>query len=182
MQKGLRINTQVRKQFVKKARSARHRTERQEWKDYLNNAQGHRAAVSKYIKEERANRKEDWKLGPLAPNRDAGKHRGLLATIDVAFANLPAVPKYANNGPKHSGSTYVDYGAEESKKFKGRTLVGNILIGDRVCIVKGDPKIRGLVGYVKDVEEDTESVRITNIYMVCQFINDMLNSNLNRET
>lgn len=170
MQKGIRINSQVQKQLAKSSKGVRTKFQRKEWKAFLQSSGTNQQLKQQYYKEEREHRKEDWKLGPLAPNRDAGRQRGLLATVDVQFATPPRVPSYLTKDPQHrpkiAGYEFHDYEASPALKFKGKTIIGNILVGDRVCVIHGDEKIKGLVGYVKEVMDEQESVRITNINVV----------------
>ena len=78
--------------------------------------------------------------GPLAPKRDSGSRLGTYGTISAQRMHLPKV--------------YED----EKKKFL------NIVLGDRVCLMKGRDK--GKIGKVSNVDRESESVTVEGLNMV----------------
>lgn len=168
MQKAIRINLQARKQAVKAAQRSREKQDYAAWKEYYQQKQMNDKKLREYIKEERAHRREDWMLGPLAPNRNVGLDKGTFGTIDVQSIQRPQIPKPAQGGPKVKGDVATDWEGKHRKlKFKGNTIVGNVVVGDRVCVVHGHPRIKGQIGYVSVVDPEREELRITNINVVC---------------
>jgi len=122
------------------------------------------------MKEERANRREDWILGPLAPNRDVGRDNGKLGTISADLTPEPELPRSVRASPRGRGYDAIDKSGEgRNKLFKGRTIVGNVVAGDRVVIVHGPQRLRGQIGEVLDVDYEKEELKLKNINIVSNF-------------
>ena len=98
-------------------------------------------AQSGVLKEARLRRKEDWELGPIAPKRDVGDAAESYGTTDTRLVQLPTLMK---------------------KDRKRTQLIGE---GDRVVIVKG--RDQGKIGKVSSVDEETGSITITGLNLVC---------------
>jgi len=92
------------------------------------------------VKAERKYRREDWILGPLAPNRLAGKNAGGYGQMDYQAINLPPVL--------------------ESK----RAQYFNFAVNDRVVVMTGREK--GKIGKVKEVNEEQQCVMLEDISIV----------------
>ena len=92
------------------------------------------------VKAERAHRREDWMLGPLAPNRLAGKDGGGYGMMGRLSAQTPTVMK------------------REREKYI------NIVVNDRVVVVSGREK--GKIGKVEIVNEERQSVVLLDINVV----------------
>jgi large subunit ribosomal protein L24 len=92
------------------------------------------------VKAERKNRREDWMLGPLAPNRLAGKNAGGYGQMDLEAINLPPVLE-----------------SERVKYF-------NFAVNDRVVVKTGRDK--GKIGKVTKVEEEKQCVTLDDVNMV----------------
>jgi len=167
MQKTVRINLQARKNLLKQAQEKKVACAKKEWNQYHQQKQVLDAKTRQYVKEERANRREDWILGPLAPNRNVGTSKGTFGTVDVELLQTPMVPTQVQEGPKRLGYDASDYeGKHKRKAFTGRTVVGNVVAGDRVVVVRGPERIRGKIGSVLTVDHDREELRIDNINVV----------------
>jgi large subunit ribosomal protein L24 len=95
------------------------------------------------VKAERLNRREDWMLGPLAPNRLAGKDGGGYGMLDFQAIRLPHVKR------------------EEKSKFF------NFAVGDRVVVVNGREK--GKIGKVTAVDQQRQTVGLKDVNMVRAF-------------
>lgn len=120
-----------------------------------------------YLKEERANRREDWLLGPLAPNRNVGKEKGKLGTISSDIVSNPDLPKAVRASPQGYGYDAVDKtGQGKNKLFKGRTIVGNVVAGDRVVVVHGPERLRGQIGEVLSVDHKKEELKVKDVNIV----------------
>lgn len=128
-----------------------------------------------YIKDEAKSRREDWMLGPLAPNRNSGIHRNVFGTVDGSMANRPALPKDWTPklplGYKYIGDSY--------KGFKGTTMAGNVALDDRVCVVHGPERLVGLIGTVTEVDNQTGMLKLRDINVVCIHRSYALNTSAN---
>lgn len=104
------------------------------------------------IKAERKARREDWLLGPLAPNREVGVVKGSFGALEADRQNLPDV------------------------RVSKRVKYCNFVSGDRVCVVDGREK--GKIGEVVDVDRATETVTVQglNVVSYISFYRHMLHS------
>lgn len=89
------------------------------------------------IKVERAHRREDWMLGPLAPNRAAGKDGADYGLLNPKFITAPVVPP-----------------AEREEYF-------NFAVNDRVVVVKGREK--GKIARIRAIEETRQTVELIGV-------------------
>lgn len=105
-------------------------------------------------------------LGPLAPSRNSGSQKGLFGTLSVDLAQNPTVPKSVRAGPKKLGYAAMSEEEQGEKGFRGDTIVGNVVAGDRVVIVAGEERLRGLVGTVNSVDLEKEEVKLMDINTV----------------
>ena len=99
------------------------------------------------VKAERANRREDWMLGPLAPNRAAGKDGGSYGLLNFQFITPPVVPP-----------------AEREEYF-------NFAVNDRVVVVKGREK--GKIARIRGIDETRQSVELIGVNEVSKLISDI---------
>ena len=174
MQKILRINLNARNQGVRAARRNNLKKIKSEWFDYEQQfVQGQRTRT-KAIKEERANRREDWIAGPLAPKRDVGRLKGLYGTIETAASRSPVVPRNARLGEDDTSKDPDDEEGEdpheipESKVIEGNAR--NIIAGDRVCVIRGREGTKGRIGKVKEIFLDRNEISVEGINMVCSIL------------
>lgn len=91
-------------------------------------------AIRGYVKTERKTRREDWLLGPLAPQRDVGVKKGVYGTMDPFALRDPTIP------------------------IKQRAAYINFAVGDRVCIFRGREK--GRIGRIVTINEEQEMVDV----------------------
>lgn len=84
---------------------------------------------------------EDWTKGPLAPKRDSGPQATTFGALDPAILHPPRVPNHQRR--KHILFTP----------------------GDRVCIIRGRNK--GKINEITQVNEESETVFIKNLNVVC---------------
>ena len=94
---------------------------------------------------ERSRRRADWELGPLSPWRNR-------------FDDLMTKTTFASWSLKQ-----VNYPA---KPPRDRTRDLMIRQGDRVVVVEGHETIKGRVGKVRDVSEDSEMVTVEGMNRV----------------
>lgn len=168
MQKTLRINLLARNQAVKRARKQKARQTFNEWKEYETRDATQEQKMRDYRKEERAHRHEDWKLGPLAPNRGVGKEKGKFGTISYDLQYNYTLPKDGQSTPRLPGYNRMSSEEVDNKypRFKGKTILGNVAAGDRVVIVQGPTRVRGQIGIVSSVDDEREELRISNVNIV----------------
>jgi len=167
MQKTVRINLQARKNLLKQNHKSKNAAAKKEWNQYHLQKNVTENKARQYVKEERANRREDWILGPLAPNRNVGTNKGTFGTVDVDLIQSPAVPKQVKARPVRAGYDATDWeGKHKSSAFTGDTIVGNVVVGDRVVVVHGPERIRGVIGPVLSVDYEREELRIENVNVV----------------
>jgi large subunit ribosomal protein L24 len=109
-----------------------------------------------------ANAKEDWKLGPLRPNRaigpDAEKY-GALTGSQVQKPEIPIKTQKNRNAVREKKGLELEYPlvVDDKKYFP-------IVKDDRVVILKG--KDAGKVGVVREIVERTHDVIIKGMNMV----------------
>jgi len=167
MQKTVRINLQARKNLLKQAQKEKLAKTKLEWSQYHLQKQVTERKARQYVKEERANRREDWILGPLAPNRNVGVNKGTFGTVEPELIQTSAVPRSVRARPKIVGYDAADYeGLDKKWAFTGDTIVGNVVAGDRVVVVHGSERIRGTIGNVLSVDYEREELRIDNVNVV----------------
>ena len=164
MQRILRINLQARNQAAKAARRKEYDTYRKDWKDYQRRYNIREKAQNELIKAEKKARKEDWILGSLAPRRDVGVNQDLYGTVKNLLYQGPVFPSKVRYGPK--GNSWDDV-PDGEKLWEGLGNEGNIVVGDRVCVVKGKDSLIGQIGKVKEVLSDTKELRLEGLNMVC---------------
>lgn len=167
MQKVLRINLNSRNQALKRARRQVWRKRKDEERDYEHWLQQANKKSSAYVKNERKARREDYILGPLAPDRDTGVTKGALGTMDPLLMQRKELPSHVLRGPKEAKwekGRWVEIEKEES--WEGEGNEGNIVVGDKVCVVKGPADLQGQIGLVTDVNSEKGEVVIGDVNMV----------------
>lgn len=165
MQKSLRISLQARNQALKRAHRQTAKETKEEWRDWRRDTIRKNRVANGYVKEERANRREDWIRGPLAPNRNSGLQKDVYGSVDPTFLQNRPIPEAARAGPKKLSSAAVD-SEDRHEGFQGQGNIGNIVVGDRVVVVKGHEKMKGKIGSVTEVDTESEVVKLQNINSV----------------
>ena len=163
MQRILRINLQARNQAAKALRKRELNKYREDWKDYEYRHNLREKSRNEHIKAERKARKEDWTMGPLAPKRDVGTNQNLYGTVTNLLYSGPVFPPKVRYGPKDNSWDAIP---DKQKGFEGLGNEGNIVDGDRVCVVKGKDSLIGQIGKVKEVSNDTKELRIEGLNVV----------------
>lgn len=167
MQKTVRINLIARNSAAKHAQKLERRQTKTEWKEWHAPTKVVAALKNSYLKEERQHRREDWFLGPLAPNRNSGAKKGAFGTVRQELVSGPLIPKSVRAGPKKVGYAALSEEEQLGKEgFKGDTIVGNVVNGDRVVIVHGPEHLRGLIGTVIHTDIEREEVKLRGINTV----------------
>ncbi len=168
MQKVLRINLIARNTALKNARKQKLKDIRKEWREHDQARIVLDKDVRQLIKNERRARREDWAAGPLASQRDVGNKESVYGAGPASLLRAPKFPSSVVRGPKGNGWDPV--GSEglkgENKEWEGEGNEGNIVVGDRVCVVQGKESLIGQIGRVKELQADRRSVSVENINMV----------------
>jgi large subunit ribosomal protein L24 len=140
MQKVLRRSLLARNQALRKTR----RDDKKELKRAVKEFQRDRIMRDKtlrgYVTAERSARREDWLLGPLAPQRDVGDQKGLYGTMNPMAVRQPKVPE------------------------RQRPEYLNFAVGDRVVVVRGRPK--GKISEIKTINEEAMTVTLEGLNTV----------------
>jgi large subunit ribosomal protein L24 len=140
MQRVLRRNVLARNQALKRQR----RASEKEFKDEERKIRQEKVLRARFerdsIKAERKNRREDWMLGPLAPNRLAGNDAGGYGMLGFESIRQPLVPKQ-----------------ERVKWF-------NFAVDDRIVVVNGREK--GKIGKITTIDKERQTVEVAGINMV----------------
>jgi len=110
-----------------------------------------------------ATAKEDWKLGPLRPNRAIGPNAdkyGALTPAQIQKPEIPLKTQQNRNEVREKKGLPLEYPlvVDKQKYFP-------IVKGDRVVILKG--KDAGKIGVVKDTLSRTHEVIVQGLNMVC---------------
>jgi large subunit ribosomal protein L24 len=140
MQKALRNHLFARNQAVKAAHRDSKRAVREERREARQQKIAYERFNLRDIKAERTNRREDWMLGPLAPNRSAGKDGNGYGMLAMQALRRPKVVT-----------------AERERYF-------NFAVKDRVVVIKG--RERGKIGEVNDVDEERQTLQLQDINVV----------------
>ncbi|KAI9696960.1 MAG: hypothetical protein M1836_004921 [Candelina mexicana] len=96
--------------------------------------------IQQELKKARQARREDWELGSLAPRRDVGADTETYGALDSRRLRGP------------------------EKSEKERIKFWNIVVGDRVVIIKGQDK--GKIGRIAEVNKKSEEVIVEGLNMV----------------
>lgn len=144
-----------RQEAIEVLRNAKNlRTNRQRWEND-NVYKIRRAAL--------ANAKEDWKLGPLRPNRAVGTAKDTYGALNGAMIQKPIVDEEVH---KHRNQVRAKRGLDpvfplivDDKKYFP------IVKGDRVTIIKG--REAGKIGYVREIVPKVHDVIVSGLNMVC---------------
>ncbi len=134
MQKVLRRSLLARNQALRRARKLDKKELKKEQHEFHRDRITSEKAMRGYVKSERKNRREDWMLGPLAPQRDVGDLRGSYGTMSLQSLQEPKIPE--RERPK-----YI-----------------NFAVGDRVCVVRG--RARGKISEIRKINEDSLTVEL----------------------
>ncbi len=168
MQKIFRINLLARNQALRATRRKNLEKAKQEWAEHDQRQIAREKAIRGFVKAERRHRREDWIAGPLAPKRDVGEKEKLYGTVDGVLVQGPSFPERARLGPKGNGWDPVgSEGLEsEQKEWEGEGNEGNIVVGDRVCVIRGHENIVGRIGTVTDISGERKELTVDGINMV----------------
>ncbi|KAL1960195.1 hypothetical protein VTO42DRAFT_8738 [Malbranchea cinnamomea] len=139
MQRLARRAALARRQAERKAKAVAEKDRKHEWWANFQEKVAAQRDLLEQEKEERARRREDWLLGPLAPRRDVGEKFGLYGTVPSSRIQPPKV-----------------------EKAKRRKYV-NFAPGDRVCLIKGREK--GKIGKVLTVNAEAETLTVDGVNM-----------------
>jgi large subunit ribosomal protein L24 len=140
MQKVLRRSLLARNQALRKTRRNDKIELKKEVKEFHRDRVMRDKALRGYVKAERTARREDWFLGPLAPQRDVGDQKGIYGTMSPMAMRQPQVPE------------------------RHREKYINFAVGDRVVVVRGRSK--GKITEIKNVDAEAMTVGVEGINTV----------------
>ena len=136
MQKALRRTLLARNQALRRERADAKKVLDKEKREQRAESMIHARFEAQKIREERKARREDWMLGPLAPNRMAGKRSESYGLVDGRTIRRPELLK------------------QDREKYLG------IAVGDRVAVIKG--RERGKIAPVESIDESRGTVVLKN--------------------
>ncbi len=160
MQKVLRLNLLARNNQLKRTRKQLFEKRKDEEKDFERYAVRRSKVLREQRRAERKERREDWINGELAANRNSGLKKGALGTVDALMVSSKEIPSFMIGGPKDTSN----FGLR--KDWEGEGNEGNIVVGDRVCVVRGVEEAVGKVGTVKDVDVEKGTLTVVEVNMV----------------
>ncbi|KAK2771378.1 hypothetical protein FQN52_005505 [Onygenales sp. PD_12] len=140
MQKALRRAALAAKQAKRKEKLQAAQDNRDKLRSYFRERQRYEQVFFDQAKTERANRREDWMRGPLAPKRDSALREGVYGTLSVMVSQSPALPR------------------EDRRKLI------NFAVGDRVVVIRGREK--GKIGRIVGLDAKSETVKIDGVATV----------------
>jgi large subunit ribosomal protein L24 len=140
MQKVLRRSLLARNQSLRKTRRLDKKELKKEEKEFHRDRIMREKALRGYVKAERTARREDWFLGPLAPQRDVGDQKGIYGTMSPMAIRQPKLPE------------------------RRREKYTNFAVGDKVVVVRGRSK--GRIMDVKTVDAEAMTVGLEGMNTV----------------
>lgn len=140
MQKVLRRSLLARNQTLRQVRRDDKKELKKAVKDFQRDRIMRDKALRGYVKAERSARREDWFLGPLAPQRDVGDQKGIYGTMNPMATQQPKVPE------------------------RQRPEYLNFAVGDRVVVVRGRSK--GRISEIKSIDEEALTVDLEGVNTV----------------
>lgn len=155
MQKLLRRTAQAERQVLrrasKKGKMAQRAEQREDFKRRMAATQdSHRA-----VKEAARRRREDWEMGPLAPQRDTP----LKDSTDAYFGTMGL--------RRNMGENFPEKQRELACRWAGGRKTFCVKAGDRVAIMEGPDK--GKIGIVKFLSEEQGSVALEGEHLQHNF-------------
>jgi large subunit ribosomal protein L24 len=140
MQKVLRRSLLARNQSLRKTRRLDKKELKKEEKEFHRDRVMREKALRGYVKAERTARREDWFLGPLAPQRDVGDQKGIYGTMSPMAIRQPKLPE-------RQREEYI-----------------NFAVGDRVVVVRGRSK--GRITDIKTIDAEAITVGLEGVNTV----------------
>ena len=166
MQKALRINLLARNNYFKKSRKSLAKTRKGEEKQF-EQAQSMRSKILRdQRRAERRDRRDDWISGDLAANRNTGLTKGALGAVHISQMSSREVPRGVLGAPKDLAESNLGW----REDWEGEGNEWNIIVGDRVCVVRGVEGVVGQIGVVKDVQPEKGELTVADVNMVCEMI------------
>lgn len=137
MQKALRRTLLARNQALRRERQNAKKTLKKEQGEFKAESMLFARFQNQRIREERKARREDWMLGPLAPNRMAGRKSETYGLVEGHTVRRPQIPK------------------RDREKYLG------IAVNDRVVVIQG--RERGKISTVESIDEERQTVILKNL-------------------
>ncbi|OCK81749.1 hypothetical protein K432DRAFT_350465 [Lepidopterella palustris CBS 459.81] len=150
MQKVLQRAAAASKQAARKTAKKEQREWLKERKHTHMQIHAQKKAMAKFAKDARKARREDWELGPLAPNRASGTAAEQYGALDQNANARPPLPERM-----------------QMKRF-------NIAPGDRVVLLSG--RFKGKIDRVKSIEKERGTVSLASVATSYVTVHDWQNA------
>jgi large subunit ribosomal protein L24 len=148
MQKVIRRTILAEKQAARRLEKKRDTNDREWRKSNREQNTSNRKDVTKEIKKRRAERREDWELGPLAPRRDVGDQKDTFGTV---------------SGQRTRGPI-IEYGKRKEVLESVGGRYPTLVKGDRVVLLEGRDK--GKIGTVMSTDRSRAECKVEGLNMV----------------
>jgi hypothetical protein len=165
MQKALRSQLLSRNSAASKYRKSIYKSRWKEEQDYQN-ASRIQSRIRRFnVRTERKNRREDWIGGELAGDRNTGMRKGVLGSAHMSALQSGSVPGHILQGP---GEKDAHLGMR--REWEGEGNLFNIVVGDRVVVVRGSEGVAGKVGLVEEVDVMKGELKVKGVNLVSSTI------------
>ena len=164
MQKAIRIGLNARSQAIKTSRAELKKTRKRATADYELWAERCKKENARHVKAERTSRRADFLAGPLAADRDTSLKRGSYGAISTTQMTRASAPAYVMDVPQNK---LEEPSPGVPTEWSGEGNEGNIVVGDRICIIRGREGVKGKVGIVKTVDMEKGTLTVGDVDMVC---------------
>ncbi|KAF2005017.1 hypothetical protein P154DRAFT_519052 [Amniculicola lignicola CBS 123094] len=131
--------------------------EQYEHRSYLKQSQRHHDSQAlKFVKLARRNAREDWKLGPLRPNRAVGADRERWGVVKQEHFVTPTIPEHS----------LLERDKWPAARRTWVTRIENwpIWVDDRVVVIRGREKNK--IGKILDIDKERNTVLIKGVNVV----------------
>jgi hypothetical protein len=161
MQKALRSQLLTRNSSAAKYRKSIFKTRYREEQDFQN-ASRIQSRIRRFnVRTERKNRREDWIAGELAGDRNTGMKKGVLGSAHMSALQTGYVPSHILDAP---GGKDANLG--QRKEWEGEGNLFNIVVGDRVAVVRGMEGVVGKVGLVEEVDFAKGELKVKGVNLI----------------
>jgi large subunit ribosomal protein L24 len=124
------------------------------------------------VSEALGNMREDWRLGPLRPNRAVGEGADKYGALTAEQVQQPIIPIHKQ---RHKNEDREKQGLEpEYPLVVDGERIYHIARDDRVVVIHGREK--GKIGIVQGFNDDTHRVIVKGVNMVCMALVLLANS------
>ncbi|KAK7748037.1 hypothetical protein SLS53_001289 [Cytospora paraplurivora] len=155
MQKLLRRTAQAERQVIRRSTKKGKMAKNAEQRDDFNRRMSATKGSHKALKDAARRRREDWEMGPLAPQRDTP----LRDSTDAYFGTLSL--------RRNLGDSFPEKQLDLACRWAGGRKTFCVKAGDRVAIMEGPDK--GKIGTVKFLNEEQGTVALEGEHLQHNF-------------